>query len=125
MVRSADAGGVATWSLGATTAGRGWDRVRVLVWVPGHDAGAWVRYAVTTSHRGATSSHSFYVAQQTGAGWMALPATFTVGTPTTRTGSISIRMTYLRPYQGPAADTTCASGTCTAMGAAQVEFHWG
>ena len=115
----------AAWSLGPTSGGTRWDAVRVQVWVPGQHAGAWVRYTVTATAGNATQSRSFDLAQQTASGWVTVPGTFAVGTPTQRTGAIGVRMTYLQPYAGPAADATCTSaGACPAMAAGQVAFQW-
>src|SRR5437870_6162562 len=115
--------GTATWTLGPTSCGKRWDKVRVQVWIPGQHAGAWVAYTVVTTAGASTQSRSFSLAQQTAVGWVTLPGTFVVGTATQRTGSIRVRMTYLRPYVGPAIDTTCTSG-CTGMAAGQVAFQW-
>lgn len=121
--------GTATWTLGATSGGQRWDQVRVQVWIPDKMAGAWVRYTVTATNGGSTVSHSFDVAQQPTSGWYWLRdksvSTFSNGSATQRNGSISVRMTYLKPYTGSAADATCINASlCTAMAASQVTFQW-
>jgi len=105
------------WSLGSPGGGQGWDQVRVRVWIPNHHAGAWVRYTVT----GAQLARTFDVPQNAYSGWYTLPATFSIGTATQRTGTIGVSLTYLRPFVDPAANQ-CAG--CGAMAAAQVQFQW-
>lgn len=124
IVWTTSSGSVATWSLGPTSGGRRWDQVRVQVWIPNHMAGAWVRYTVTASASGGASrTGTVDVPQQANQGLYTL-GTFAAGTTTRRTGSITVRMTYLRPYTGPAADSTCVPHGCTEMAAAQVLFAW-
>src|SRR5579875_2279734 len=114
----------ADWSLGNPSGGLRWDEVRVYVWIPNTMAGAWVRYTVTATQGSAQRQYTFDVPQQELQGPYLL-GIFSAGTPTQRTGSIWVHMTYLRPYTGPAADATCVGGTtCTAMAAAQVQFQW-
>ncbi|HLH67921.1 MAG TPA: hypothetical protein VKY90_02535 [Candidatus Dormibacteraeota bacterium] len=114
----------ADWSLGNPSGGLRWDQVRVYVWIPNTMAGAWVRYTVTATQGSAQRQYTFDVPQQELQGPYLL-GIFSAGTPTQRTGSIWVHMTYLRPYTGPAADATCVGGTtCTAMAAAQVQFQW-
>jgi hypothetical protein len=112
------------WNLGQPSGGRRWDQMKLRVWIPRSPAGAWVRYTVTATHEGATDVTTFDVPQQEYQGWYELPGTFSVGSPDQRTGSAWVRMTYLRPYSGPAADGVCRSGGCQQMAAGQVQFMW-
>jgi hypothetical protein len=117
----------ASWTLGPTSGGARWDEVRVQIWIPAQHAGAWVHYVVTATAGGAsrTQTHSYDIAQQTASGWLALPGTFAVGTPTQRAGSIGVEMTYLRPYAGATGAAKCPSAnSCSAMAAGQVAFQW-
>jgi hypothetical protein len=111
-------GVAARWSLGSPAGGRGWDQVRVLAWIPDAHALAWVRYAVTSTEAGVATVRTFDVSQQALNGWYQLPASFAIGSATERTGSITVDMTYLRPYA-----PTAANGGCE-MAAAQVQFVW-
>ncbi|MBO0685976.1 MAG: serine/threonine protein kinase [Candidatus Dormibacteraeota bacterium] len=121
---STDTAASATWTLGATSGGQRWDQVRVLVWIPNTMAGAWVAYTVTATAGGSPTTHTYQVPQQANMGWYTL-GTFAAGTATQRTGSITVRMSYVMPYQGPAADSRCTSaGLCTEMAAAQAMFQW-
>jgi hypothetical protein len=121
---SADPASWFEWNLGQPTGGARWDQVKVRVWLPQSQAGAWVRLTVTTTAAGATNVASFDVAEQEYEGWYELPATFTIGTPDRRTGSAWVKMTYLRPYTDPAARSACADGSCSRIAAAQAEFLW-
>jgi hypothetical protein len=112
------------WNLGQPPGGARWDQLKIRVWIPQAQAGAWVRVAVTSTAAGASNVASFDVAEQEYEGWYELPATFTVGTPDRRTGSAWVKMTYLRPYTDQAATQTCADGSCNRMAAAQAEFLW-
>jgi hypothetical protein len=104
------------WSLGSPSGGHRWDQVRVRTWIPGRHALAWVRYTVTTTGAGGQSVQTFDVAQAPLNGWYMLPATFRVGTPAQRTGTLTVAMTYLRTAAG------MANG-CE-MAAAQMRFEW-
>jgi hypothetical protein len=108
------------WAFGRPSGGHRWDQVKVRVWIPAAGAGAWVRFTVTATAGGASSASTFDVPEQEYEGWYELPATFTIGTPGQRTGSLWVRMTYLRPYPGPG----CADGSCNRMAAAQAELLW-
>ncbi|MCO5971374.1 hypothetical protein [Actinoallomurus soli] len=121
---SADPSAWFEWNLGNPAGGSRWDQVKIRVWIPQTQAGAWVRITVTSTAGGASNVTSFDVAEQEYQGWYELPATFTLGTPDRRTGSAWVRMTYLRPYTDPAADSACADGSCDRMAAAQAEFLW-
>lgn len=121
---SADARGWFEWSLGQPAGGARWDQLKVRVWIPQTQAGAWVRVTVTSTAGGASNVASFDVAEQEYEGWYELPATFTIGTPDRRTGSAWVRMTYLRSYTDQAANSACADGSCQRMSAAQAEFLW-
>jgi hypothetical protein len=112
----AGASASAQWSLGSPSAGRRWDQVRVQAWIPNAHALAWVRYTVTSSEGTLQSVQSFDVSQQALNGWYTLPVNFQIGTPTQRTGTITVRMTYLRSYVGDA-------NGCQ-MAAAQMQFEW-
>jgi hypothetical protein len=106
----------AQWSLGNPSGGQRWDQVRVHAWIPNAHALAWVRYTVTSTEGTAQSVQSFDVSQQALNGWYALPVNFRIGTSTQRTGTITVRMTYLRSYAGDA-------NGCQ-MAAAQMQFEW-
>lgn len=121
---SADPSAWFEWNLGDPAGGSRWDQVKIRVWVPQSQAGAWVRITVTSTAGGASNVRSFDVAEQEYQGWYELPATFTLGTPDRRTGSAWVRMTYLRPYTDPAAGAGCADGSCRRFAAAQAEFLW-
>lgn len=121
---STDPAAWSQWSLGQTTAGHRWDQVKVRVWLPSGRAGAWVRFTVTSTAGADSNVASFDVPEQEYEGWYELPALFTIGSPDQRAGSLWVRMTYLRPYAGPAADAACADGPCRTMAAAQVQFLW-
>jgi len=112
----AGASASAQWSLASPTGGQRWDQVRVQAWIPNMHALAWVRYTVTSTDGTAQSVRTFDVSQQALNGWYTLPADFRIGTPTQRTGTITVRMAYLRPYAGDA-------NGCQ-MAAAQVQFEW-
>jgi hypothetical protein len=112
------------WDLGQPAVGHRWDQVKVRVWLPSGRAGAWIRLTVTSTAGGAANVAAFDVPEQEYEGWYELPATFTIGTPDQRVGSVWVRMTYLRTYTGPAADAACANGSCRQMAAAQVQFLW-
>jgi hypothetical protein len=114
---TAAAAASAQWTLGSPGGGRRWDDVRVRAWIPNDHAVAWVRYTVTSTNGGAAAVRTFDVSQRALNGWYTLPAAFRIGTPAQRTGTIAVRMTYLRP------DTTMATGGCE-MAAAQVRFEW-
>lgn len=121
---STDPAAWSEWSLGQTTAGHRWDQVKVRVWLPSGQAGAWVRFAVTSTAGAGSNVAVFDVPEQEYEGWYELPALFSIGSPERRAGSLWVRMTYLRPYAGPAADAACADGPCRTMAAAQVQFQW-
>jgi hypothetical protein len=106
----------AQWSLGSPSGGQRWDQVRVQAWIPNAHALAWVRYTVTSTDGTAQSVQAFDVSQQAVTGWYTLPVNFRIGTPTQRTGTITVRMSYLRPYAGDA-------NGCQ-MAAAQMQFQW-
>lgn len=108
------------WALGQPSGGHRWDQLKIRVWLPAAGAGAWVRLTVTATAGSATSVTAFDLPEQEYEGWYELPATFMIGTPDRRTGSVWLRMTYLRPYPGPG----CADGSCNRMAAAQAEFLW-
>lgn len=108
------------WAFGQPSGGHRWDQVKVRVWIPAAGAGAWVRFTVTATVGGASSSSTYNVPEEEYEGWYELPATFTIGTPDQRTGSLWVRMTYLRRYPGPG----CAGGPCDRMAAAQAELLW-
>lgn len=108
------------WAFGKPPGGNRWDQVKVRVWIPAAGAGAWVRFTVSATAGGATSISAFDVPEQEYEGWYELPATFTIGTPDQRTGSLWVRMSYLRAYPGPG----CADGSCDRMAAAQAELLW-
>lgn len=108
------------WAFGQPSGGHRWDQVKVRVWIPAAGAGAWVRFTVTATAAGATNVSTFDVPEQEYEGWYELPATFMIGTPDQRTGSLWVRMTYLRPYPGPG----CADGSCDRMATAQAELLW-
>jgi hypothetical protein len=112
----AGASASAQWSLGNPSGGQRWDQVRVQAWTPSAHALAWVRYTVTSTDGTAQSVRTFDVSQQALTGWYTLPADFRIGTPTQRTGTITVRMAYLRPYAGDA-------NGCQ-MAAAQMQFEW-
>jgi hypothetical protein len=112
------------WDLGQPAGGARWDQMKIRIWIPQSQAGAWVRVTVTSTAGGASNVTSFDVAEQEYEGWYELPATFTVGTPDRRTGSAWVRMTYLRSYTDAAAQQTCADGSCGRMAAGQAEFLW-
>jgi len=114
----ANGAGTAQWSLGTPGGGRGWDQVRVATWIPSSHAQAWVRYTVASTVGGVATTRSFDVSQQALNGWYTLPGTFATGTATQRTGTITVTMTYLRPYP-----PTATNGGCE-MGAAQMRFQW-
>lgn len=111
------------WSLGQPAGGHRWDQLKIRVWIP-PSAGAWVRFTVTSTADPASSVTSYDVPEKEYQGWYELPATFVAGTPDRRTGSAWVRMTFLRPYTGAAADAGCAAGGCRDMAAAQVDFLW-
>jgi hypothetical protein len=119
---SRSAGATFQWNLGSPIGGRRWDQVGVQVWIPNHHAGAQVRYAVTSTAAGGQQTQSFDLAQEVVQGWYTLPATFRVGTPTRRTGSLSVSLAYLQPYA--AAGGGCPGVGCDQMAAAQVRFLW-
>ncbi|HZU59610.1 MAG TPA: hypothetical protein VE983_01525, partial [Solirubrobacteraceae bacterium] len=111
------------WNLGQPTGGRRWDQVQVRVWIANKYSGAIVRYTVTATDGGGQQSQSFQVVQPSIRGWYTIPATFSIGTPLQRTGTLSVRLTYVSPYVGPKSPA-CPTGDCNAMAAAQVEFLW-
>jgi hypothetical protein len=121
---SADSRAWFEWDLGQPAGGARWDQLKIRVWIPQTQAGAWVRVTVTSTAAGASNVTSFDVAEQEYEGWYELPARFTIGTPDRRTGSAWVRMTYLRAYADTAAGATCADGSCGRMAAAQTEFLW-
>ncbi|HZV51776.1 MAG TPA: hypothetical protein VFD49_18675 [Candidatus Dormibacteraeota bacterium] len=111
------------WNLGQPTGGRRWDQVQVRVWIANKYSGAIVRYTVTATNGGGQQSQSFQVVQPSIRGWYTIPATFSIGTPFQRTGTLTVRLTYVSPYVGPKSPA-CPTGNCNAMAAAQVEFLW-
>jgi hypothetical protein len=111
-------GGTARWSLGNPNGGHGWDQVRVMAWIPNMHGLAWVRYTVTSTSMGVATVRIFDVSQEALNGWYTLPATFAIGTAAQRTGTITVGLTYLRPYP-----PTANSGGCE-MAAAQMRFVW-
>ncbi|GLY81898.1 hypothetical protein [Actinoallomurus iriomotensis] len=112
------------WNLGRPAGGARWDQIKVRLWIPQAQAGAWVRVTVTSTAGSASNVATFDVAEQEYQGWYELPATFTIGTPDRRTGSAWVKMTYLRPYTDQAAAQACADDSCDRMAAAQAEFLW-
>jgi hypothetical protein len=121
---SADSRAWFEWNLGQPAGGARWDQLKIGVWIPQSQSGAWVRVTVTATAAGASNVTSFDVAEQEYEGWYELPAAFTIGTPDRRTGSAWVKMTYLRPYTDVAGAQTCADGSCGRMAAAQAEFLW-
>jgi hypothetical protein len=121
---SADSRAWFEWNLGQPAGGARWDQMKIGIWIPQSQSGAWVRVTVTATAAGASNVTSFDVAEQEYEGWYELPATFTIGTPDRRTGSAWVKMTYLRPYTDTSAEQTCADGSCARMAAAQAEFLW-
>jgi hypothetical protein len=104
------------WGLGSPTGGLRWDQVHVLAWIPNQHALAHVRYTVTSTDGAAQAVQTFDVSQRGLDGWYTLPASFQIGTATERTGTITVRMTYLGE------DAGLLNG-CE-MSAAQVQFQW-
>jgi hypothetical protein len=102
----------ATWNLGSPTGGQRWDSVRVLVWIPNRHARARVRYTITATSGGERTLRTFDVTEQGHAGWLTIPGTFSAGTPAVRTGTITVRMAFLRPF------------TAADMAAGQAMFEW-
>jgi hypothetical protein len=109
---TANRAATATWNLGSPAGGRRWDSVRVLVWIPSRHATARVRFTVTATNGQGRAVRTFDVAEPGHAGWLPIPGTFSAGTPTERTGTITVRMSFLRPITG--AD----------MAAGQAMFEW-
>jgi hypothetical protein len=102
----------ATWNLGRPAGGHRWDSVRVLVWIPDRHAGSRVRFTITATSGLERTLRTFDVAERGHAGWLTIPGTFSAGTPTERTGTITVRMAFRRPFTG--AD----------MAAGQAMFEW-
>jgi hypothetical protein len=121
---SADRNAWYEWNLGRPAGGARWDQIKIRLWIPQAQAGAWVRITVTSTAGSASNVATFDVAEQEYQGWYELPATFTIGTPDRRTGSAWVKLTYLRPYTDQAAAQSCADGSCDRMAAAQAEFLW-
>jgi hypothetical protein len=112
----------ADWSLGPTSGGSRWDQVRVSVWIANTRAGAYARYTVRWTD-GASHTQSFDVAQEPISGWHEL-GVFSIGTAAQRTGSLSIHMSYLRPYSGPACGSDCPGGVAYTVAASSAMFEW-
>jgi hypothetical protein len=119
---STDPGAAQEWALGQPAGGLRWDELKIRVWLP-QTGQAWVRITVTTTASGQASVSSYDVLEAQYQGWYELPTTFMIGTPTERTGSAWVKMTYLAPYTGPGA-ASCGQGGCRRMAAAQVQFLW-
>lgn len=117
---TANRAATATWSLGSPGGGKRWDRVRVLVWIPDRHAGAVVRFTVTATSGTARAVSAFDVAEHGRGGWLTIPGTFSAGTPSLRTGTITLRMSFLRAF----AAGTCPGGACADMAAGQARFEW-
>jgi hypothetical protein len=117
---TANRAATATWSLGSPAGGKRWDSVRVLVWIPDRHAGAVVRFTVTATSAAARTVSTFDVAEHGRGGWLTIPGTFSAGTPAQRTGTITLRMSFLRAFGAG----TCHGGTCTDMAAGQARFEW-
>jgi hypothetical protein len=84
----------------------------VLVWIPDRRARARVRFTVTATSGQERTVRTFDVAERGHAGWLAIPGTFSAGTPAERTGTITVRMAFLRPF------------TDADMAAGQAMFEW-
>jgi hypothetical protein len=117
---TANRAATATWTLGRPAGGSRWDSVRVRVWIPSRHAGAVVRFTVTASDGTARTVSTFDVAEHGLGGWVTIPGTFAAGTPAQRTGSITVRMSFLRPF----ASRACPGGACADMAAGQAMFEW-
>lgn len=117
---TANRAATATWSLGSPDGGKRWDSVRVLVWIPDLHAGAVVRFTVTATSGAARTVSTIDVAEHGRGGWLTIPGTFSAGTPARRTGTITLRMSFLRAF----AAATCQGGTCSDMAAGQARFEW-
>jgi hypothetical protein len=102
----------ASWNLGSPAAGRRWDSVRVLVWIPNRHGRARVQFTITATSGQERAVRTFDVAEQGRAGWLTIPGTFSAGTTTERTGTITVRMSFLRPFTG------------ANMAAGQAMFEW-
>jgi hypothetical protein len=117
---TANRAATATWILGSPSGGLRWDSVRVRVWIPDSHAGAVVRLTVTATSGGARIVSTFDVVEHGHRGWLTIPGTFSAGTPAQRTGSITVRMSFVRPF----ASHACRGGACVDMAAGPAMFEW-
>jgi hypothetical protein len=117
---TANGAATAIWTLGAPAGGQRWDSVRVRIWIPNRHAAAVVRFTVTATTGGARTVSTFDVAEQGHGGWLTIPGTYSAGTATRRTGSITVRMSFLRPFAG----ASCSGAACADMAAGQAMFEW-